>query len=186
MGNALIPLIFLLMDDEDDRRFLESVYLDYHRLMYAQALRITRNPQAAEDAVSDSLIALTKKISVLRGLECNKLRSYVVITVRHTAISQLNRKKRERIDGDVAIEDLAGQGHVDDRLLEQAGVERIRDAIRSLSAREKDLMMMRYFREMTDEEIAAETGLKPVSVRVHLSRARKNLARLLGGKEEQP
>ena len=79
-----------------------------------------------------------------------------------------------------------GRGHVDDRLLEQAGVERIRDAIRSLSAREKDLMMMRYFREMTDEEIAAETGLKPVSVRVHLSRARKNLARLLGGKEEQP
>lgn len=182
----LIPLIFLLIDDADDRRFLESVYLDYHRLMYAQALQITRNAQAAEDAVSDSLVALSKKISVLRGLECNKMRSYVVITVRHAAISLLNRAKRERVDGNVAIEDLAGQGHVDDRLLEQAGVERIRDAIRALPPREKELMLMRYFREMTDEEIAAETGLKPVSVRVHLSRARKNLARLLGGREEKP
>ena len=38
--------------------------------------------------------------------------------------------------------------------------------------------------EMTDEEIAAATGLKAVSVRVHLSRARKRLAEMLGGKGE--
>ena len=38
---------------------------------------------------------------------------------------------------------------------------------------------MKYFREMTDEEIAEEIGVRPVSVRVHLSRARKHLAQLL-------
>ena len=43
--------------------------------------------------------------------------------------------------------------------------------------------MMRYFREMTDEEIARETGIRPVSVRVHISRARKHLAALLGKEE---
>ena len=38
---------------------------------------------------------------------------------------------------------------------------------------------MKYFRELTDAEIAAETGLREVSVRVHLSRARKHLAGML-------
>lgn len=181
----MIPFVFLLIENDDDRRFLESVYLDYHRLMYAQALRVTRNTSSAEDAVSESLIALAKKISVLRGLECNKLRSYAVITVRNTAITMLNRQKREKLDGDVTIEELAGQERTDARLMEQAGVERIKTAIAALPSREKDLMLMRYFRDMTDEEIAKETGLKPVSVRVHLSRARKNLARMLGGEEAE-
>ena len=176
---ALIPLVLLLIENEDDRAFMENVYLQYHRLMYAQALRILRQSQAAEDAVSDSLLKLMKKISLLRTFECNKLRAYVVITVRHTAISHLNRLRRERLPGDVTLEEIAGGDRVDNRLLEEAGIEGVKEAIRALPPREKDLMLMKYFREMTEQEIADETGLKPVSVRVHLSRARKRLARLL-------
>ncbi len=176
---ALIPLVLLLIENEDDRAFMENVYLQYHRLMYAQALRILKQRQAAEDAVSDSLLKLMEKISLLRTFECNKLKSYVVITVRHTAISRLNRLRREQLPGDAALEDVAGTDRVDARLLEQAGIESIKDAIRALPPREKDLMLMKYFREMTEQEIADETGLKPVSVRVHLSRARKHLAQLL-------
>jgi RNA polymerase sigma-70 factor (ECF subfamily) len=175
----LIPFVLLLIESEDDRRFLENVYLQYRRLMYVQALQILKQSQAAEDAVSDSLLALTKKISLLRGFECNKLRSYIVITVKHTAVSRLNRGKREALPGDAAFDEIAGTERTDGRLLAQAGVEAVKDAIRALPPREKDLMLMKYFREMTEQEIAEETGLRPVSVRVHLSRARKRLARLL-------
>ena len=68
-------------------------------------------------------------------------------------------------------------------LLEQAGVARIKEAILALPPREKDVMLMRYFRELSDEEIAVEMGLRPVSVRVHLTRARKHLAALLQREE---
>jgi len=84
----------------------------------------------------------------------------------------------------VAIEDLAGNGSVDQALLAQAGVENIKNAIASLPAREKEIMLMKYFRELTDEEIAQETGLRAVSVRVHLSRARKHLSQLLSERRE--
>ncbi len=172
-------VIFLATENEDDRRFLESLYMDYHRLMYAQALQILRGAEAAQDAVSDAIIALSKKISLLRAFPCNKLKAYLVTTVRHCAINQFNRRQRERIDGSVAIEDLAGSGRVEDGLLERAGVRRIAEAIRRLPEREKEIMLMKYFRELTDAEIAAETGLREVSVRVHLSRARKHLAEML-------
>ncbi len=43
----------------------------------------------------------------------------------------------------------------------------------------KDIMLMKYFRELSDAEIAEEMGVKEVSVRVHLSRARKHLAQVL-------
>ena len=178
------PFIFLMLENDEDRLFLEGIYLEYHRLLYAQALQITHSEVAAQDVVSDSLMALMKKINLLRTLPCNKLRAYLVTTVRHTAINLFNRQKRERLADDVTLEELAGGGSgVDEALLSRAGVEAIKEAIKALPEREKEVMLMRYFRELSDEEIAAETGLRPVSVRVHLSRARKHLQGLLAQRE---
>ena len=70
-------------------------------------------------------------------------------------------------------------------MLAQAGVERVKDAIRALPARERDILMMKFFRELSDAEIAEALGIRPVSVRVHLSRARAHLAALLAGEEER-
>lgn len=180
---VILPLIFLLIENDEDRQFFESLYLDYHRLMYAQALQITRSAQDAQDAVSDSMLALIRKIDLLRAMPCNKLRSYIVITVKHQAINRYNRKKREQPMDDTVLSIFPGTEKVDDALMEQAGVERIKNAISALPSREKEIMLMRYFREMTDEEIAAEMGIRSVSVRVHLSRARKHLAQLLAEQE---
>ena len=177
----LLPLVFLLIENEDDRAFMENLYTQYHRLMYAQAIRILNQSETAEDAVSDALMALMKKISLLRPMECNKLRSYVVITVKHTAITMLNRGKRMQLPGDVTFDQIAGNDRTDDRLLSQAGLERIKDAIRALPPREKDIMMMKYFRDMTEQEIGDALGIRAVSVRVHLSRARQHLSQTLKG-----
>ena len=184
---SMLPLVLLTMEPGDDRAFLEQAYLDYHRLMYAQALRVLRDAAAAEDAVSDALLSLTKKIPLLRTFDRNKLRAYCVITVKHAAISALRRRQREHpATEEDRLADTADEGRVEDRLLERAGVERIKAAIRRLPEQEMRIMVMRYFREMTDGEIAQETGLQPVSVRVHLSRARKRLREILAGEEAQP
>ena len=178
-------LIFLLIQDDSDRQPMEGLYTQYHRLMYAQALRVLRSREAAEDAVSESLIQLIKKIGLLRSLECNKLKAYVVITVKHTAITLLHRREREQPADEMVFQHVAADSRADDAVLEAAGVERIKNAILALPPREKDMMLMRYFRDMSDEEITAATGLKAVSVRVHLSRARKRLAEMLGGKGDE-
>ena len=85
----------------------------------------------------------------------------------------------------MTFQHIAADNRADDAVLEAAGVARIKNAILALPPREKDMMLMRYFRDMSDEEIAAATGLKAVSVRVHLSRGRKRLAEMLGGKGEE-
>lgn len=175
----MIPLVLMTIENDEDRQFMEDLYLTYHSLLYGVALRVTRSDDAAQDAVSDSLVALMKKIPLLRSLESNKLRAYIVITVRHTAITHLNRGRREFAADDASFSDLSDGFRVDDQVLSAAGVEGIKRAVRQLPPRERDVMLMRYFREMTDEEIARELGLRPVSVRVQLSRARRHLAEIL-------
>lgn len=179
----MLPLVLLAMEPGDDRAFMEQTYVDYHRLMYAQALRVLHDSQAAEDAVSDALMALMKKIPLLRTLDRNKLKAYCVITVKHAAISQLRRRQREHPGTEADVSDRPDERQADGYLLERAGVEGVKDAIRRLPEKEARIMMMRYFREMSDEEIGREMGLQAVSVRVRLSRARKHLKQILAGEE---
>lgn len=175
----MLPLVLLAMEAGDDRTFMEQTYQSYHRLMYAQAYRVLNDPQSAEDAVSDALLAMMKKISLLRTFDRNKLRAYCVITVKHASIDALRRQRREHPAFLSDLEEIPDAGKTEERLLEQAGVERVKDAIRRLPEREMRIMLMRYFREMSDEEIGGELGIKPGSVRVHLSRARGKLMQLL-------
>lgn len=181
----LPPIALMMIDNEEDRLFIEGLYLEYRQLMYGMALRVTRNGEMAQDAVSESLLALIKKIDVLRSLECNKLRSYVVITVRHTAITLLKRGRRELPQEDDAFVNLSDSFGADDAALDNAGVEEIKRAVRALPEREREIMLMRFFREMTDDEIASALGIRPVTVRVQISRARKHLALLLGKEGER-
>ena len=64
----MLPLILTTIENSDDRALMEELYLQYHQLMYAQALRILNNSDAAEDAVE----ALIKKIPLLRTMEGNE------------------------------------------------------------------------------------------------------------------
>ena len=59
------------------------------------------------------------------------------------------------------------------------GVERVKNAIRALPQREQQALMMRYFQQLTDDEITRDLGLKPVSVRALISRGRARLAEIL-------
>ena len=175
----MIPLIWMTLENDEDRALIEDLYLQYHNLMYAQALRVLKNRPAAEDAVSDALEALIKKVSVLREMDGNKRKAYAVITVRHMAVNIYRRRGRETVADDDALNAVPADRGTEDAVLDSAGVDEIREAIHRLGAMDRDILMMRYFREMSDTEISRELSVLPVTVRVRMSRARKHLATLL-------
>lgn len=176
-------LFFLsLIEDEGDAAFMADLYQAHYRLMYYQALRVLKTPQDAEDAVSNAVIKLIKKIHILRTLPSNKQEAYLVITVRNTAINLFNQRKArvEKMDGQpmetvAADQRLGPEAQVQDR----AGVEQVKDAIRQLPPREREALMMRYFQRLSDPEIASAMGIREVSARAVISRGRKRLRELL-------
>ena len=175
-------LFLLLVDSPQDADFLSDLYQTYYRLLYGQALCVLRNAQDAEDAVSTAMIRLTSKIDVLRSLPCNKLEAYLVITVKNTAINAYRQRKRRVARSAGTVEDLqvCDPGtSPEHQVFSSLGVERVKNAIRALPQREQQALMMRYFQQLTDDEIARDLGLKPVSVRALISRGRARLAEIL-------
>ena len=101
---------------ETGSRFLEELYERHRRLMYATALKFVSDQRAAEDIVHDAVVKLLEKEDTLRTLSCCTLTSYVVYTVRNTAVSHLRRqdvRKKHRVEteSDWEAEDAAPGAH---------------------------------------------------------------------------
>ena len=172
-------LLTYAQEERSDQEFMLWLYESYHRLMFATAKKYIADNAACEDIIQDSLLNLIKKVPVLRTYERCILPSYIVSTVRNTAINYLKRKgvKEKHIvtyDEDL-VETVAGDALPLDVLMELA--ER-RDALVAVwpELPEEDRLLLegKYILGQTDAELAGLLGCKADSVRMKLTRARRN------------
>ena len=63
-------------------------------------------------------------------------------------------------------------------------LETVREAIANLPADEQDVLRMKFFRHMTDKEIAARMEIAENRVRVLIMRSRKKLKQMLYREED--
>lgn len=181
---AFIPLIILAIEDDDDRTFITHLYLKYGKLMYAVALDIVREHQAAEDMVSAAITEMIERIELLREIKSCRLRSYIASIVRNDSIDFVRKRDRQGkhtfLPSDESfLDNIASESAVDDNILMQAEVETLRIGLERLSISERLLLTMKYLEDKSDKEIGAVLHIGTDSVRTYLSRARKHLQLLV-------
>lgn len=182
-------LLFATIPDDQKRSFMEGLYLEYRSAMFSAAYDVMQKQQDTEDIIHDTLIKLMEKTPLLMSFDCFTLHSYIVISIRRTAIDVLRRRGRRGelfYEEDSFLDTLASDDcQVDDTLIREAESQQLHTALDMLKQRQRDLLNMRYFLNMSDEEIAETYGLKPASMRCLLSRARKELADIMRGLENE-
>ena len=52
----MIPYCILVIEDDDDRAFMEQLFVDYHRLMYHEIFKLVHDQWAAEDVMQSTLV----------------------------------------------------------------------------------------------------------------------------------
>lgn len=181
-------LIFTTMiNDVDDRAFMQEVYQQNERLMYAIALKYASNTQDCEDIVHDTVEKLCKNIAKIKELPNSALRAYVVYAVRNTAINF--RKHQSTINRH--IQQLSGDDSSSEYDQPESIIERIEDLQEKrtrltkvwmqLTDAEQELLYRKYVLEQTTEELAGIFQCSRDSIRMRLSRARRKSLRLMKG-----
>jgi RNA polymerase sigma-70 factor (ECF subfamily) len=87
-----------------------------------------------------------------------------------------NDAGRHEVDGDPASQDDSPEMHASRREVGQV----LQEALLSLSAEDRHVLLLADVEGYSGEEIAAQTGLSHGAVRTRLSRARARLRELLG------
>ncbi|WP_278904132.1 RNA polymerase sigma factor [Intestinimonas butyriciproducens] len=173
----------MVIEDDDDRAFMEDLFLQYKKLMYKEINNIVKDPWNAEDVMQSALIKLIDKISLLRSQGRDQRVNYIITTCKNTALNYVRDNARPNdspYEDYLDVSDFANDGHaIEMRLMKKEELERLARAWPKLDARSRHLLEGYYILEKPMAELGAEWGMKPASVRMALTRAREKAYKLL-------
>lgn len=175
----MIPVVILAIENDFDREFMTNLYFDYSRLIVFEINSIIEKTDSTEDLVQETLVRLIDKVDLLETLDQRRLVAYIAETAKNVARNHL-RKNRNTV---VSIEDFSslpdiGES-VEDQVISGLNMKAIERIWQELPEEVRALFRMKYFLKMSDEEIARNLHIKPDSVRMKISRARRRVLGML-------
>lgn len=184
----MLPMVIMTMEDEDNREYMTRLYRDYQALMLKTAWEYSQDSATVEDIVSDSCVSLIQHLNQLKAMDKPALRAYIVITVRNKALDDLRQQALRRKSfvtmDENTLDSLEETTSFERKLSLRQELETVREAIANLPADEQDVLRMKFFRHMTDKEIAACMEIAENRVRVLVMRSRKKLKQMLYREED--
>ena len=152
------------------QEFITQIYKKYDRLILFTAKKYLMDLQECEDAVQESLLKLMSRIELLRTLEEPVLTSYVVTTVRNTAINILRRQKRDAQNitsfTESVEESIIEPDSIIDIIMDREAKRSLREAIDELEPNERLLLEGKYFLGYDDRQLSELLSCAPGSIRM--------------------
>lgn len=136
----------------------------------AYLLHVCRRPDVADDLLQETYCRYLMHRRT--DMDESWTRSYLF----RIATNLLHDRRRSGLD--LPVPEIPERGATP-RL--ETGLD-VRAALRQLKPRERELLWLAYVEGMNHEEIAAATGLRPLSIRILLLRARRKAAQILAPK----
>jgi len=148
---------------------------NYTGFVYTMALRMTGDHHMAEDLCQDIFLKGWLKLNRLR--EPAAFPGWIAAIARRTCLNAVEKRNRrmETSGVDEFLDNLSPSFPVaydGSRII-------LEKAVSQLSFRDRQLVTLCYFEELTSSEVAEIMEIPPGTVRVYLSRARARLKELL-------
>lgn len=159
-----------------DLNAFSMLYDNYSQNVYSRCLRLTKDPDAAEDLRQDVFIQAWKKISNFRG--DSRFSTWLHRVTTNTVFMHFRKKKRHpeespisrRINDQSSIEELLSSGppQLDNRLLLSQAVSDLRPGYRAV-------LMLHDVDGYKHDEIAQILGIPPGTSKSNLYRAHRQI-----------
>ena len=159
-----------------------ELYRDYAPAIFRFCRRAMPTREDAEDATMEIFMKLKKKLS-----QYDTTRSFSAWLYKVAANHCWDILRRRRIRQDKETEDVESVPleHPEpsqlEKLIEQRSGEEVRKALEKMGARARMALVMRYYSDMSYDEIADALGVRRAFVGVVLLRARHELRQALEG-----
>ena len=158
-----------------DADALGALYDRHGRVVFGLLYRMLGSPEAAEEVTQDTFHAVWRRSTTYRA-ERGPVRTWIIAIARNAAIDwRRTRGKRQQRDAtlDEAMA-LVDDTRVDDRVIASLSGERLRAAVASLPAEQRDALSLAFWSGLTQTEIAARTAvpLGTVKTRIRLAMAK--------------
>ena len=137
------------------------------------ASRLLGNAEDAEDMVQEVYMKLWSKRDALPDVK--DVEAYCVTLTKNMCIDRLRMAEAEKADVDEVPTMLVATDDVEAQVERHDAVEQVKQIIETLPEHQQQVITLRDMEDCSFEEIAEQTGLTAVNVRMLLSRARRTI-----------
>lgn len=156
---------------------VEELYAAHYRRLVRLSVLLVRDVESAEEVVQDAFVAMhdrwrslqepDKALAYLRQAVVNRSRS----VLRHRGVRARHAEATPH-----AVPHLPGADE-DALVSERRGA--VLDALRALPTRQREVLALRYYADLSEAEIATTLGISRGAVKSHASRGAAALRHLL-------
>jgi RNA polymerase sigma-70 factor (sigma-E family) len=148
---------------------LEDLYLRHGPEAVRLAFLLTGDRELSEDIAQEAFVRVARRLTGLRNADA--FRWYLRRTVVNLSNSHLRRQRVER----AYYRRLVGSGAVGAASPDLVTRHAVREAIEQLPPRQRTVVVLRYYQDLTDQQIASVLGWPVGSVKSALHRAAATL-----------
>ena len=165
-------ILFLPAVKTEDTSKFSSIYYEYKNLMANRAYDILNDKGLAEDAVQNAFLKILKSINCVDEVKSTRTKCFVVIVTENCAKDIYRKERRER---ELELDYDERADYLEDEIEVKLSVEEIKRRIRKLPDIYSDTLLLKYFNDLSDKDIASALSVSVAAVRKSLLRGKKML-----------
>jgi RNA polymerase sigma-70 factor (sigma-E family) len=153
---------------------LAALWREHYRPLVRLARLLVDDHGTAEELVQDAFVRVASR---LHRVPPAKAPAYLRSAVLNGARSSLRRRRVQQRHATEGPSLTAASSEHD--ALRHAHRQAVLDAVRTLPRRQRDVLLLRYFLDLSERDTADALGISPGSVKTHAHRGLAALAELL-------
>ena len=162
------------------------LYERYAKRLIVQGMQFTRDRELIKDCVHDLFVKIYKNRAGLKPVD--NLKMYLFVGLRNSVITATAKRKKCFETSDKRVEHPAPESNSTedefiDRETRDTDIRRIAGVLAKLTARQREVVLYRFYENMNLEEISVLMGMNRQSVQNLLQRTLKSLNRIFLKKE---
>lgn len=176
----MISMYMAMISEPDERDRFQEIYIAYRNIMYNMAYKILCDEGLAEDAVHNAFLKIINNMGKIGAVNDRKTRNFLVIIAKNEAIRIYN-SKRDIPDSDF-VEDFAEDTtDIESEYDRKEYAEIVFNLIKTIDKKYSEPLLMKFFYNYSDSEIADLLGITVDNVKVRIHRGKNKLKELLKG-----
>jgi len=161
-----------------DRDVLEQLYHNHFAKTYRSAYMVTGNVQMAEDATQEAFLKAFSNLHTLK--EISKFSSWISVIATNCAIDILRKNKKIVFtDQEKEYLDSNPENSPQESWEQQETYREVREALLLMEPEDREILVLKYFNELSIQEIAGLVSLPSGTIKSRLFRAREKFRKLL-------
>jgi RNA polymerase sigma-70 factor (ECF subfamily) len=175
-ADRLYEQVLVLRSQVGDEAAFVEIVERYHERLRSYVRHLSGDANRVDDVLQEVWLSVFRGLHRLRRPEA--LAAWLYRTARNAALAE-QRRSRALVGLDSAPEAVAGGD--DEPEFTPQDAARIRDCLDRLSPGQREVLILRYFEELSYEDIADVAGTPLGTVRSRLHHAKRALRRALRG-----